>query len=59
MQPAGKHRSGGKRPGFAREVNKYPLGDILGQMRVPAGLAERGGINQGKMTRNKFGEGFF
>ena len=59
MQPTGQHRSAWKRAGFACEVNKYLLGDILGQMRVPTGLSERGGINQGKMTPNKFGEGGF
>jgi hypothetical protein len=56
MQPSGKHDIFGKGGGFAREVGKNELGDVLREMRVAAGLPERGGINERDVACDEFPE---
>lgn len=56
MQPAGQHDIFGKGRGFAREVGEDELRDVLREMRVAAGLPERGGINERDVARDKFAE---
>ncbi|MGA2865789.1 MAG: hypothetical protein ABSF95_15050 [Verrucomicrobiota bacterium] len=46
-----------QRPGFAGEVNKDCLGDVLGEFRIAANLAEGRGIDDGQVPADEFGKG--
>lgn len=56
MEPAGEYDIFRESRGFVREIGENELRDVLGAMRVAAGLAQRGGINERDVARDEFAE---
>jgi len=47
----------GKRPGFARQLGKNCLCDILGPMGIAVSLPQGGSIDESEMAPDQFNEG--